>query len=292
MNQPQTLYKNSGKNKHTGFTLLEVLIASMLGLIIIGGIFVVYQGTRQSFIEREQLSLLDNIGRNALYELTQGIEHTGYQDQVDAPIAEYFVHQAVVPSACVDQGINDTGTNVADSNVIAFSTDNHFLDNDAIGITYLGSDTLKQDCAGITLPNDCQVGVVSIIESAKIYNSYSIGLDENNVPELQCGGSLSTAKISLIQGVEKMQVLYGVDKDRNGLVDNFMNATQVSLANAWNAIISVQVALLVRSPRPYLQTPVAKSYVLLDQKIDMAADRYLRAVYAKTIRIPNINLIQ
>lgn len=272
-----------------GFSLIEWLIAALLGLFVIGGMMRIYTANLDAFEEREQLSILDTIGRNALHELTQGIEHTGYQSDIDASIGDYFIRGVVVAANCVDKGINNTTTNIADTSILTPSSDNGYQNNDAIGVVFLASTNLNQDCSGAALPADCEVGTVSIIEASKIYNTYVIG-KVNGEPELQCGGSLSTTRTSLVAGVEKMQVLYGVDADANAQIDNFMNATQVTAANAWSSVLAIQVAVLVRSPKPFYQQPVAKSYVLLDEKIDIAADRYLRAVYAKTIRLHNMSL--
>lgn len=277
------------QNNNRGFSIIELMIASLIGLFIIGGILVIYIASIKSFEQREQLSILDNIGRNALYELTRGVEHTGYHGDIDAPIIDYFIFNTIAPGTCVDKGINDTGTNIANNAILAASSDDEFLNNDAIGTVFLASSALNQDCSGQTLPADCEVGTVSIIEASKIYNSYVIR-NVNGVPELQCGGSLSTARTTLVSGVEKLQVLYGVDADTNDEIDNFMNASQVTLANAWSRVVAVQVAVLVRSPKPFYEDPVARSYVLLDQKIDMAADRFLRGVYSKTIRLQNMSL--
>lgn len=279
----------SRQDTSRGFSIIELMIASLIGLFVIGGILVIYIASIKSFEEREQLSILDNIGRNALYELTQGVEHTGYHDDIDTSIIDYFISSTAVPESCVDKGINDTGTNIADATILAPSSDNEYLNNDAIGVVFLASTNLNQDCSGETLPTDCEVATVSVLDASKIYNSYVIR-NVNDVPELQCGGSLSTTRTTLVSGVEKLQVLYGVDMDADAQIDNFMNATQVTLANAWARVLAVQVAVLVRSPKPFYEKPVTKSYVLLDEIIEIPADRYLRAVYTKTIRLQNMSL--
>ena len=51
----------------------------------------------------------------------------------------------------------------------------------------------------------------------------------------------------LIEGIESMQILYGVDTSGDRLVDDYVKASAV--AN-WNTVISLTIALLIRSVEP------------------------------------------
>ena len=48
----------------------------------------------------------------------------------------------------------------------------------------------------------------------------------------------------IAEGVERMQVLYGVDTNGDYSADSYQTATQVQAGNNWNSVISVQVFLL------------------------------------------------
>ena len=53
----------------------------------------------------------------------------------------------------------------------------------------------------------------------------------------------------LPEGVEDMQVLYGIDQNGDGVADRYVNADNVG---NWSQVVSIQVALLVSSVVPAL----------------------------------------
>ena len=63
-----------------------------------------------------------------------------------------------------------------------------------------------------------------------------------------------------------MQILYGVDSDGDdNVVDRYVNATQVG--TFVNNIVSVQIAVLVRSAREIKSDPESITYTLLDEAV-------------------------
>lgn len=60
----------------------------------------------------------------------------------------------------------------------------------------------------------------------------------------------------LVEGVDTMQVFYGLDADGNGAVENYVRADQVAagltayndIANRWRTVASVELGLVLRSP--------------------------------------------
>ena len=51
----------------------------------------------------------------------------------------------------------------------------------------------------------------------------------------------------MVNGVEQMQIEYGVDADLDNNADFYANAKTVSDANQWNRVASVRLTLVVRS---------------------------------------------
>ena len=52
-------------------------------------------------------------------------------------------------------------------------------------------------------------------------------------------------------------------------------------------MVSVQVAILVRSEKEVLEKSEAKTFVLLDEDISISADKRLYRVYTTSIVLPN-----
>ncbi len=101
-------------------------------------------------------------------------------------------------------------------------------------------------------------------------------------------GSGATTVEEVIEGVENMQVLYGVDTDADGVANSYQTAANVG--GQWRNVVSVQVALLVRSNDEYgldFESSAA-THDLLGQTITDADDlRVRRRKYTTTIALRN-----
>ena len=89
----------------------------------------------------------------------------------------------------------------------------------------------------------------------------------------------------LVQGVDQMQLAYGVDTDGDHVIDLYRRADQVT---DWSRVISVSIALLVRSlestgdidQRTYTLLPAGVGTI-----VDPPRDRRLREVFTTTVSI-------
>ena len=89
----------------------------------------------------------------------------------------------------------------------------------------------------------------------------------------------------LIEGVENLQILYGVDTDEDGIPNRFLDAAAVP---DFRDVVSVRIALLVRSIEERLnRAPAARSFTLLKSEITTPADRHLRKVFDTVIQLRN-----
>lgn len=111
-------------------------------------------------------------------------------------------------------------------------------------------------------------------------------LADATVPALwrRVGGSDGAEEV--VEGVENMQFQFG--EDTNG--DNVVAASDYRTANAvvrWDRVISVRVALLVRSLSAYGTDLDSDNYDVLEQSIKTPNDRHLRQVFSTTVTIRN-----
>ncbi len=88
----------------------------------------------------------------------------------------------------------------------------------------------------------------------------------------------------LVEGVEQMQLQFGIDTNGDSIVDNYVTANAV--AN-WENVYSVNVALLQRSLEEYGADTDQRDYQLLDVLVPAAGDRRLREVFTTTSSIRN-----
>lgn len=96
----------------------------------------------------------------------------------------------------------------------------------------------------------------------------------------------------LIEGVENMQILYGVDNNADTVADSYVNASGVAAAGGWDNVVSVRIGLLMRTVDPdFSQDPDTRAYSLLGTSIYTAAsppnDNFRRRVFSTTVQIRN-----
>lgn len=92
----------------------------------------------------------------------------------------------------------------------------------------------------------------------------------------------------LIEGVENMQIMYGVDSNADQIADSFVNATGVAGAGGWGNIVSVKIALLLRTLNSDVNNEVdTNTYDLLGTIINPTDDQRRRRVYHTTVQIRN-----
>jgi type IV pilus assembly protein PilW len=87
----------------------------------------------------------------------------------------------------------------------------------------------------------------------------------------------------LVEGVEDMQVLYGLDTNQDGSVDQYLSAGSIG-ANAWGNVMTVHVDLLVNTVEDV--NPQAQTYTYMGTATT-PADRKLRRTFSTTINIRN-----
>jgi type IV pilus assembly protein PilW len=107
---------------------------------------------------------------------------------------------------------------------------------------------------------------------------------------LQTTGASASAMVAeeLVEGVDTMQVMYGVDTDLDGDVDAYQTANAV--AN-WATVVTVRIGLLMRSPEAAAGDQDSTVYIVNGTDIDpngaSATDRRVRQVFTATTAIRN-----
>lgn len=103
----------------------------------------------------------------------------------------------------------------------------------------------------------------------------------------------------LAEGIERLEVRYGVDTTNDGRVDNYVDADAIPGAAAgtpnWNTVYSVQVSLLARAPEAYGTDIDAQQYTLLMAGTGGVTrvtagpfnDRFQRKVFTATAALRN-----
>ena len=93
-----------------------------------------------------------------------------------------------------------------------------------------------------------------------------------------------------MDGVQNLQVRFGIDTDNNLQADTYQTADQVNAANNWARVISIEVGLLIQSPGETGPDKDTRTYNLLGTPFGPFGDRRQRAVFTTTVVLRNRTL--
>ena len=248
--------------KQSGFTIIELMVSMLIGLLLIAGILSVFVNSKRSYNTRDSLSLMEENGRVAILRLQRGIAPAGYP-----------LYDDLVP-------VLFTGTTIAGVDVSSNGADGV---SDRVTVAFRPTGINTSDCLGS-----------EEVQDGFIVNSYYV--TANNT--LNCDGGASGLSQPLAEGVESLQAMFGVDEKADGFADHYLNADQVEAAIAGDAevqlsVVSVQLSLLVNSQqlakdaKPSDDGVTPKTYTLLDTTVTEPDDLLARKVYTTTIPLRN-----
>ena len=119
--------------------------------------------------------------------------------------------------------------------------------------------------------------------------TYFIRLGNNGDPALWVfnnnAGADANNPIELIEGIEDMQVVYGLDTNGDDIVDNYQDANVVSAGTGWNQVISARISLLAQTQEQNLTT--GNQTLTFDGNAVDTTDRRIRRVFTSTIGVRN-----
>lgn len=328
-------------DSQAGFSLIEFMVAVLLGTILISGAIGVYLGSRRSYTEVEQVAALAENARFSLSLLEESLRHVGFfgpagpgniafdgnlgavtgncTGQGAAYVIEDYLFgiQAASGSVfgCIDDAVPNTDVLVvkhlapnpaydadpadptaARDGVISFpsglsATETYAIVNAEGGIVFDGADTAPSVSTGEVYANG-----IAYPYRLSIYYVRDTGA----VPVLArkvlqwdaAAGAMTIATQDLVDGVENMQFLYGVDTDLDGEPDRFVNDTDpffTTPAN-WGSVLVVRAALLIQSAVEDPNYTDDRTYQLADESVTPGGNR--RRLLARTeITLRNPRLV-
>ena len=259
-------------SQERGLTLIELLVAMVIGLVIVLAAVASLTVARTGFTAVDAASQLRDSGRFAS-DLIQRIgAQAGYvsSDILTAAIGQSN-DPARVPSI---GGFNSLLINTADPTAAgnARSNSDPGFGSDVLILRYQASrlfpdsndttaDKTMIDCAGNAIAN-----VLNPTDDSRIVSIFHVAINQGE-PSLMCTYSATGAApwttVPLIQGVEKFQVLFGTDgviakaapiatttpdiPDRYLRADQIrVNASDVDTKANWRRVRSIRVGLVLR----------------------------------------------
>ena len=196
------------------------------------------------------------------------------------------------PTAAVFD-VNAPGLATGDLMVISNCVNTLILQVTGVG----GGTTIDHNTGGAVTPGNSNKDVAQSYQGAQIGTgtavAFFVGESADGTPAL-FSATTDSSKASgfdyqeLVPGVENMQVLYGVDTTGSGTASEYDTADVVNGSGYWNQVVSVRVALLLRSNIGAVTLPsAAATYNLLGTSIQAPLDTRLRQIFTATIGVRN-----
>jgi type IV pilus assembly protein PilW len=201
-----------------GFTMVELMVALLIGLFLMGGLIGLLQSNRRAFVSQSALAQLQDSERLALTMMNDVIEQAGYfPDPTTYTASSAFAATTSPPFAAGQSIYGVYGTTVP---------------NDTISVRYTtASGDGVINCSGGSNTS----GTVQTYTS-----TFSVAQNATTgVWQLLC--TMNGTVYQLVNNVTNLQVTYGVNSTGSGTnVDTYMNASAVT---NWNNVVSAQITL-------------------------------------------------
>lgn len=223
-----------------GFSVVEIMISLLLGLLVVAGVSQIYLGSKQSYRLNEAQSRLQEDGRFALEFLARSIRIAGFKSVPLPDQPEQFPANAPADSATpkfaqaqVVTGLYGTAGTASTSKV---SVRFQGRSNDLQGLPVGSGGTVEnsiQDC----LSGSVGAGVLAI-------NTLALDTADD---ELECTAfngttGSTTGPQPIISRVESFLVLFGVDADGDPRISRSANRyVTASAVTDWSSVVSVKV---------------------------------------------------
>ncbi|MCF6252212.1 MAG: PilW family protein [Methylococcaceae bacterium] len=313
-------------DRQKGFTLIEIMIALLLGIFLTSGVIQIFLGSKQTYRMQENMSRIQENGRFAMYFLARDIRMSGYWGCVknnDNVITNDI--DIVDTDPDYNEDIHDYGNSVSGSNGTEHGSNSALDASDSLtlkgafdsGIRLTTASSLvstlstlltavDSDLEGkFAIVSDCRAGDIFQVDTAANQDPGNTAADvskiygvDSRVFKLQtityriqigAGGQPSLFKIDnegaqeLVEGIENMQILYGVDNDGNKTPDYYVPA---SGGLDFSKVISIRISLLARTYDDNV-TKQALTYIYNGGTTSAPGDRRKRQVFSSTIALRN-----
>lgn len=113
-------------------------------------------------------------------------------------------------------------------------------------------------------------------------NTYSHNVAEGTIT---CLGNSATVPMPIVEGVEAMRILWGINADDDDVPDQFI---PYNAGIDPDEVLALRVAILVNSGEPIRSIRGEERHVLFDEEI-VTDDKIARNVFTTTVMLRNIN---
>lgn len=277
-----------------GFSLLEVMVSLVIGLVVVGAVLVSYMASGKAGKQQVAYAEMNENAQIALGILSRDLLLAGYSNPTGInasaavpPVKTFSKNFAGRPVFGCDQGFVTPNTLGA----VACGT----TGTPSLEVAYEAdlTNTVPTSSAP-TEPSDCLGNRLSATGAFYVtYNRYYLSSGSTGRSELHCASAAKDSSGGTIPGqplvdnVEAMRIWYGeaASAAARSAVVRYVTAGNVT---DWNLIVSVRICLLMRSSEPVLQSDEdTLTYLDCASVQQTSNDRYARRAYFTTTTLRN-----
>lgn len=258
-------------NKQQGLSLIELMIAVVLGLMILSSLGYILVGSHGTYRSHSASAHVMDTGRNAMNFIAYNIRVAGRAEIT--PLATD--KRTEMPAGSVPiTGTDGVGDGDPDTLVVNYQ------------LSTLNGGSIE-DCNGngaaIAKSNILAANGSTLGQYGTVQNTINL-----NGTDLRCTGNGAVTPQPVAEGIEDLQFLYGVDTSGNDAVDSWLTASNVS---NWSQVVAVQVCMMVRSIEDGVLDAAQTLTNCLGKSVT-ANDRRLRRVFTSVFVMRNrVNIL-
>lgn len=237
---------NFSMHRQQGVNLIELMIGLTIGLVMLIALSYFLLGSRQLNRTHDDVSRMQESGRYALEILGRAIRQAGYRNNTD-----------------VEGNVPFVGA-VAGTDAVSPAPD-------TITAQYTVQDGGELNCAGVN------------VASGRVTYAFSVAGNQLLCSTIApAAGVAASGGVVVADNIESMQIMYGIDSTRDGVIDTYISAPT---AAEFAQVAAVRVDLLVRGPTANVAAN-NQTYVFAASSVT-PSDRFLRQVYTATFTVRN-----
>lgn len=250
-------------NKNAGFSLIELMIALVIGLLIMSGLYSLFSGNQKSISLMRVNGQIVHDGDKAMTVISNYIQFSGYRDYEQIRDQQYLPAATAAGVTWSAKQFLRGNNNLTGSAQIKSGTDDIF-------IRYWGSGSLTDD----TILDCHSAGVANTV-----INTVRLFVDGSN--SLRCFDTINNDSSIIANDVENLQIRY-ILKNGTSMVYKEPPLT----TSEYESVVRIEVSLVMSADFDNSLSG-ASSYSIWGTSSAVATDHRLRHVYTNSILVRN-----
>jgi type IV pilus assembly protein PilW len=254
-----------------GHSLIELLIATGLGVLLVGVAALLYRAQREAVTLSADAASIRDAGMTALLVLGQQIEMAGFAPTAGRGNDDDHLDRIVIAPAVFgcDSGMPSSDDDPPACRPVPGASD-------AVVVRYVDDGVATWRTAAGQATDCLGQGVGMPGEHVDIVNRFYVGLSGTGETQLYCDGN-GGGKQPVVAGIERLSARYWM---RGAIAP--VGARSVE-ADAWSDVVAVDLCVLVRGARPVSQ----HRYIDCDGVLVTSTDGRARQTFSRRVAVRN-----